>query len=75
MGLERLNLSQYALRNRYKEFGKRWVEEAIKIILETGDNTHIYKRKEYANGKIRHRKNTNMQQQVYCLVLIIVKTR
>lgn len=27
-----------------------------KTILETGDNTHIYKRKEYANGRIRHRK-------------------
>ena len=59
---QRLNLSQYALRNRYKEFGKEWVEKAIKTILETGDNTHIYKRKEYANGRIRHRKNTNTQQ-------------
>lgn len=59
---QRLNFSQYALRNRYKEFGKEWVEKAIKTILETSDNTHIYKRKEYANGRIRHRKNTNTQQ-------------
>lgn len=59
---QRLNLSQDTLRNRYKEFGKKWVEEAIKTILETGDNTHIYKRKEYANGRIKHRKNINTQQ-------------
>ena len=59
---KRLNLPQYTLRNRYKEFGKKWVEEAIKTILETDDNSHIYKRKGYANGRIKHRKNTNTKQ-------------
>ena len=49
----RIGLSQKTLRDRYKEHGKSWIQDAIKSALETGDNSHLYKRKEYANGQIK----------------------
>ena len=52
----RIGLSQETLRERYKEFGECWIQDAIKLALETGDNSHLYKRKEYANGQIKHKR-------------------
>lgn len=50
---QRIGLSQKTLRDRYKELGKIWIQDAINLVLETGDNSHLYKRKEYANGQIK----------------------
>lgn len=49
----RINIDPATLMSRYKEFGKKYIIDAIRYVLETGDNSPLYKRKEYANRKIK----------------------
>lgn len=49
----RINIDPATLMSRYKELGDKDIADAIKHALMTGDNSSLYKRKEYANGQIK----------------------
>jgi len=49
----RINMIPDTLMSRYREFGVEYITKWIKHALTTGDNSFLYKRKEYANGQIK----------------------
>ena len=46
----RIKVSDTTLTSRYKEFGKEWLEESIGKVLESHDNSILYKNKRYASS-------------------------
>ena len=49
----RIDIDPATLMSRYREFGVEYIQKEVAIALETGDNSNLYKRKEYANGQIK----------------------
>lgn len=47
---KRLNVSPHLITDKYKELGESYIKKIIREFYETGSNSHLYKRKFYADN-------------------------